>query len=468
MVHGVEILMKSWLAGVFGICVSVALTACGGGGDAAPVTEVPVTPTTWAQRFGVTGNNSAYDVQTDSSKNVYVTGGFSGATLAFGGTTLTRLGGNDAFVAKFDSAGNVLWAKNFGGAGVSINGRSVGVDGSGNVYVGGNFSGSNTTSPAMTLRGSSDYFVIKLDSSGNVLWSKNFGPGSAWDLNRAMYVDSSGNAFIVGSLTANWTSPALTLIGSTDAFMLKLDSSGNVVWARNFGGAVANARSWEVTADSSGNLYTTGYFNTANMTTPAVSLAGGSLDAYLIKLDSSGTPIWARSYGGTGASVIPGGLAVDSSGYVYAGFHFTNANLTTPAVTKLGTTDALLIRVDPSGSTDWARSYGGAGASFNVNGVVLAGGSVHLFGTVGSANLTTPPITRIGNTDAVAIEVDSSGTTVRTRNHGGAGATVESVAIGTVNSASQVVFAGAFSGGNLTDPALTKVATRDLFVLEEQ
>lgn len=423
---------------------------------------------TWSKNFGASNNNTTYDVITDSNKNVYITGGFTGATLAFGGTTLTRIGTNDAFVAKLDSSGNVAWAKNFGGAGVTIDGRSVGVDGSGNVYVGGNFSGSNTTTPAMTLLGSSDYFVIKLDSSGNIAWSKNFGPGSTWPLNRSLYVDNSGNSFLVGSLTANWTTPSLTKIGASDGFIIKLDSSGNVVWGKNWGGAGGNARSWEVAVDSAGNVYTSGYFNTSNLTTPALTLAGGSLDAYLLKLDSSGNVLWSRAYGGAGASMTPGGLVTDSSNNVYAGFHFSGSNLTTPAVTKIGSQDALLMKIDSSGTTTWSRNYGGASATFNFNGLSLDNtGAPHVFGTVSGANLTTPVVTRLGSIDAVHISVDTSGTLVTSHNYGGTGATVETAGTGTVNSANNLLVAGAFSGANLTTPALTKVATRDVFVLCE-
>lgn len=442
-------------------CAVVFLAACGGGGSSS------TTDTNWAKNFGVGSNNTNYDVITDSNKNIYLVGGFTHASLVVGGTTLTKIGSTDAYVAKLDSSGNVVWAKNFGGAGITMNGRSVGVDGSGNVFVAGNFSGGNATTPALTLQGSSDYFVIKLDSSGTVAWSKNFGPGSTWDLNRSLYVDNAGNSFIVGSMTANWTSPSLTKIGSSDGFIVKLDSAGSVAWGKNFGGAGGNARSWEVTGDSTGNIYTSGYFNTANMTTPAITLAGGSLDAYLIKMDSTGNTTWARSYGGAGASVTPGGLAVDSSGNIYAGFHFSGANLTSPVATKIGSQDALLMRLDSTGTTTWTRNYGGSGATFNLNGVVFASGTVNLFGTLSAASLTTPAITRYGTVDAIALQVDSSGSTTGTRHYGGTGASIETASTGTVNTANSLVVAGSFSGANLTTPALTKVASRDIFVLQE-
>lgn len=419
----------------------------------------------WAKNFGNSSTNSAYDVTTDSANNVYVTGIFNGATLTLGGTTLTRIGGTDAFVAKLDVYGNVVWAKNFGGAGTTMNGRSVGVDSSGNVFVAGNFSGGNITTPVMTLNGSSNYYIIKLDSTGNVLWNKNFGPGTAFDLNHSLYVDSSGNAFMVGSMTSNWVTPTLNLIGGTDAFVIKLDGSGNIVWAKNFGGTGGNARSWKITGDSAGNLYTSGYFNNSSMTTPAVTLVG-SLDGYVLKLDSSGNPVWGRGVGGAGASVTPGGLAADSSGNIYAGFAF-NANLTTPAVTKIGTQDSLLLKIDSSGSTTWTRNFGGAAATITTTGIALAGNTIHLFGALSSANLTTPAITRIGTVDAINIQVDSAGTTTGTRNYGGAGAAFETAPNGTINSANNLLMVGAFSTGNLTTPALTRVATRDIMVLCE-
>jgi outer membrane protein assembly factor BamB len=237
----------------------------------------------WVRNYGTAGNNAGFDaVASDSSGNTYAAGHMRGATLAIGGTTLTRIGTRDAVVAKFDSTGSVIWAKNLGGAGASVFAFAVAVDGSGNVYVAGRLN-QDLTTPSLTRIGSTDAFVIKLDSSGTTVWARNYGGSGATAEAYGLAVDSSGNVVAVGILqTGNLTTPSLTLIGSRDAFAIKLDSSGSVVWAQNFGGAGAAFDAKAVAADASGNVYLTGGIVAGNLTSPTLSRVGTG-DAVVIK-----------------------------------------------------------------------------------------------------------------------------------------------------------------------------------------
>ncbi|MDP6159742.1 MAG: SBBP repeat-containing protein, partial [Acidimicrobiales bacterium] len=157
---------------------------------------------------------------------------------------------------------------------------SVAVDSSGNVYTTGYFNDTVDFDPGpgtanLTSNGSSDVFVSKLDSSGDLVWAKSFG-GSESDSAKSVAVDSSGNVHTTGyfrdtvdfdpgagttNLTASVIVSAGTVYQGPDVFVSKLDSSGDLVWAKSFGEPNSD---WaeSVAVDSSGNVYTTGRFAT--------------------------------------------------------------------------------------------------------------------------------------------------------------------------------------------------------------
>ena len=137
----------------------------------------------WAQSAGGTSGDEGRSCATDASGNVIATGLFSSPTITFGTTVLTNAGGNDMFIVKYDPSGNVLWAKSAGGTS-GAGGNSCTTDASGNIIATGYF-----TSPTITFgttvltnanAGSSDIFIVKYDSGGNVLWAKSEG-GTAFD-----------------------------------------------------------------------------------------------------------------------------------------------------------------------------------------------------------------------------------------------------------------------------------------------
>src|SRR5690554_1473988 len=144
----------------------------------------------WAKRFAGSfyGGNSGTMVS-DTSENVYMTGRFTG-TVDFGDITLTStsVGSSDAFVVKINPSGMVLWAEKFGGA-VQDFGKSIAVDDLGNVYTTGLFSGTATFG-SVTLTGdpiSQDIFVVKQNSSGQVLWAEKFRVGDWRDTSISIY-----------------------------------------------------------------------------------------------------------------------------------------------------------------------------------------------------------------------------------------------------------------------------------------
>src|SRR6185369_13821593 len=230
------------------------------------------------------------------------------------------------------------WAKSFGGSGGAyayVNG--IAVDSSGNVYLGGAFQTANLTTPALTKIGTQDAFALKLDPSGATTWAKNFGGSGAWANGYGIAVDGTGNVYLSGTFSANFTTPALTKIGANDAFAIKLSSTGLTTWARNFGGSGATVTGKSIAVNNSGNVYLGGNFMTGNLSTPALTRIGGN-DAYIIVTTTYTLTFTAGANGsliGMSPQTVSSGIsdsavtAVPSPNYHFVNWTGTNGFVTT-------------------------------------------------------------------------------------------------------------------------------------------
>ncbi len=424
--------------------------------------------TTWAKGFGgvVAGGNAYVTASAvDAAGNTYVAGYFDGVTYPLGSVTLTRIGSQDAFAAKLDTSGAVVWAKNFGGSGASAFARGIALAASGSVVVSGYFSSADLTTPALTRIGSVDTFAVKLDGSGATVWAKNFGGSGATAYGNAVAVDGSGNVLVGGYfLSADLTTPALTRIGLQDAFAIKLDGAGTSVWARRFGGSGARATGAAIAADSSGNVYLGGYSSNADLTTPALTRIGSD-DAFAIKLDSGGATVWSRNYGGSGAVAQILSMTLDGSGNPVLGGMLGSGNLTTPALTRIGINDAFALKLDSGGTPVWAKNFGSSGARAYGNAIAAdSSGNVYLGGFFYTASLTSPVLPLLGVNDAFALKLDSSGALAWSKNYGGSGSSAQAKAIA-ADSAGNVVVGGYFENASLTTPALTLGGSKDALLI---
>ncbi len=374
----------------------------------------------WAKNFGGAGATAVSNrvaVDATGSPNVYVSGSFTTASLTT--PTLTKIGERDLFAVKLDSAGTITWAKSFGGTGASAAAAGIAVDTASpaNVYLGGVLSGAHLTTPSITKIGDADALAIKLDASGATAWAKNFGGSGSYAFANDIAVDRSTPAqvyvvggfhyFVSGRTSAALSTPVLTRIGEIDGFALKLDSSGSIVWARNYGGTGTHTSLSSVTVDreTAPNIYAAGYFHTGNLTTPSL-LRLGTSDGLLLKLDSNGLTSWSKSIGGSGASTSMASVAVDtaSPASIYVGGAFGSGTLNVPPLTRIGTNDGFAAKFDSSGTAVWATGIAGANA-YNNAGFVSVDSSrptgVVYAGELLSGNLTSPAITKAGSSDVV-------------------------------------------------------------------
>jgi membrane protease YdiL (CAAX protease family) len=201
--------------------------------------------------------------------------------------------------------------------------RSISVDSSGNIYTTGEFFGTATFgSTNLTSAGSADIFITKHNSDGTLAWSRKMG-GSSNDSGRSIAVDSSGNIYTIGFFagTATFGNITLTSGGFRDIFITKHNSDGTFAWAQKMGGS-SDDSGRSIAVDSSGNIYTTGIFEgTATFGSTSLTSAG-SADIFITKHNTNGTLAWARKMGGSSWD-YGAGIGVDGSGNIYTTGEFS-------------------------------------------------------------------------------------------------------------------------------------------------
>src|SRR6266849_2904921 len=204
-------------------------------------------------------------------------------------------------------------------------GNAIAVDSSGNAYVTGSTSSTNfpTKNPLQpALGGSSDAFVAKLDPTGSLIYSTFLG-GSVGDFGNAIAVDASGNAYITGGTnSANFPTKnplQVALGGASDAFVAKLDPTGSALVYSTFLGGTMDDVGNGIAVDSSGNAYATGNTLSTNFPTknPLQPASGGARDAFVAKLNAAGSALVYSTYVGGSGEDSGNGIAVDSAGNAY-------------------------------------------------------------------------------------------------------------------------------------------------------
>ena len=396
----------------------------------------------WAWSFGDNGFDISYGNTVDAAGNIYTTGYFEG-TIDFdpgAGTANLVSDGGDVFIQKLDAAGNFVWAKSFGG-GSSDEGYGIAVDAAGNVYTTGTFRTTVDFDPGagvsnLTSNGGYEIFVQKLDASGNFLWANSYGSNFD-DMGKSIKVDASGNVYVTGffSGTVDFDPGAgisnFTSNGANDVFVQKLTTSGDLIWAKSFGGnSGEDGRS--IAIDASGNVYTTGFFSVSVDFDPGVGTveltSTGNTDIFIQKLDPSGNFLWAQSFGDVngddGLSI-----AVDASGNVYATGRYQGTpdfdpGAGTANLISNGSYDIYIQKLDASGNFIWAKSFGGTSSDICYSIAVDALGNAYTTGSFGGTvdfdpNSGTSDLISNGVGDIFVQKLNATGNFVWARSFGG-------------------------------------------------
>ena len=354
----------------FPVAVGPDLTFNGNDDDAFVAKVNPSgTALDYAGYIGGASSDRGFGIAVDSSGNAYVTGVTRSTAATFPATVgpdLTSNGDGDAFVAKVNPSGTALdYAGYIGGSSGDI-GLGIALDSTGNAYVTGWTDSTEATFPVtggpdLTFNGGAvDAFVAKVNSAGTALDYAGYIGGSSGDSGFGIAVDSTGNAYVTGGTASSEATfpvavgPDLTYNGS-DAFVAKVNALGTALLYAGYIGGSGSDEGNGIAIDSTGNAYVTGKTRSTEATFPVtvgpdLTYNGGSGDAFVAKVNSSGTALDYAGYIGGASSDRGFGIAVDSSGNAYVAGRTDSTEATFPVtvgpdLTSNGGSDAFVAKI---------------------------------------------------------------------------------------------------------------------------
>ncbi|MEG4960200.1 DUF7948 domain-containing protein, partial [Microcoleus sp. K4-C2] len=308
---------------------------------------------------GALGNGIAVD----SNGNAYVTG-LTGDGFPTANASQPQIGGDiDAFITKVNPAGSALVYSTYLGGSGREDAQAIAIDNNGNAYITGLTYSTNlpVTNPGQSTLGGGVYdaFVSKYDANGARIYSTYLG-GSGDEKGADIAVNSAGIAYVVG-ITSSTNFPTAVPIqatnggGANDAFVSLLVPSGSSFLYSTYLGGSGDDNGHRITVDSANNVYVTGDTTSTNFPTKNAiqSVSGGGKDAFVTKINASGSALVDSTYLGGSGDDYGNGIAVDTAGgiYVAGGTNSTNLPIANPlqAANGGGDSDAFITKIIAGG-----------------------------------------------------------------------------------------------------------------------
>lgn len=329
----------------------------------------------WNKTYGGSGDDRGNDIiQTQD-------GGFAilGYSDSSNGDVSQNNGGRDFWLAKLNASGVILWEKSFGFSGVDQGIHIIETSDNHLLLSGvldvtasnglGNF-GRNTNRHA-----GGDYWALKVSSIGTVVWSRFYG-GSFTDTPAGAIETSTGEFIFAGASDSNDVDITNNK-GTYDFWVVKSDAGGNMVWEKSYGGdEIDEARG--IASSTDGNYVIVGDTRSNQQD---VTLNNGAADLWVIKISETGNLLWNRSIGGSSFDVARSINSTNDSGFIIAG---SSRSSDGNVANNQGQNDAWIVKINSSGMPIWETTVGGSNIDFVYDAVQLQNGTIIAVGETNS------------------------------------------------------------------------------------
>lgn len=339
-----------------------------------------------------------------TSDGGYIMTGYTSSNMT--GDVSSNHGGTDAWVAKISATGSLTWQTSLG-SNINEAGNSI-VETSDGGYVLAGYTTAMANGDVIGGHGSNDWWVVKLTSTGTISWAKCLG-GTGVE-NAYSIKETFDGGFIAVGFSSSTSGEVTGNHGGTDAWIVKLTSTGAIAWQRSMGGASSDyAYSVVQTTD-------TGFFIAGNSSSSDADLSvnHGSSDIWAIKLDKFGATQWSKSIGGSNSEFGYACIQLTDGNYAVAGASYSNDGDITSAK---GSGDFFVVKLSQTGTIIWNKNYGGTGDEEARGIQATAAGGMIVAGY--SASNDVDVTGNHGTTDSWVVKLSATGTLQWQKSYGG-------------------------------------------------
>ena len=309
----------------------------------------------------------------------------------------------------------IQWQKSLGGSKVEWN-DVIELTNDDNYLLGG-YSESNISGDKSTnSKGDGDYWIIKIDkSNGSIIWEKSFG-GNDFDHLTSTQQTSDGGYIVAGySSSGNNGDKTEASRGYDDYWVIKLDSNRNIVWQKTYGGNSSDRLNSIIVTDDGG--YLLGGTSESNISGEKTENSKGSKDFWIIKINSSGTIEWNRTYGGNGSDELTNVIKGIDGGYVLAGSSDSNIS-GDKSENSRGAQDLWILKINDSGSIIWQKTIGGNNGD-NLSCIKATLDNNYILGATSGSGISGEKTENAAVVDGWIIKISANGAIIWQKDIGG-------------------------------------------------
>ncbi len=348
----------------------------------------------WQKALGGSASDESYAICSTADGGAVV----AGLTLSNNGDVSVNYGSYDVWLVKLQANGTIEWQKSLGGSSDDVANSIQQTNDGGYILAGYTFSNNGDVSGN---HGSSDCWIVKLNSSGNLVWQKTFG-GSGID-NASKIIQTSDNGFIVAASSDTNDGDVTGNHGNRDYWILKLDAAGILQWQKSLGGTGFDMARGILQADD--GYVVAGWSNSNN---GDVTGAYGGDDYWVVKLDLVGNLVWQKTLGGSSHEQAFSITKNDNEEFIVAGLSSSNDG----DVTGNTDSDFWIVKLNTFGNIVWQKTFGVGGVDRATDIIFVNGGYV----IVGWAEASSG---NHGGRDYWVIKIDDSGNLIWQKTLGG-------------------------------------------------